>query len=253
MPGIRSTWQKAINPDDIDEMDISSFIRRPLRGVGIWGGYSQYVAGQSRQTTNISAQIGMGGCFVPSPDARGMMLVQRAPEWLTNVAGAATNPTQTLTNGNNATTPQEAVGIPPAGADPGQQVINTQSVYAALAQWTYISEVLRGRNGMVKTKFRMDIAPGSNIEIRNLGELFISQTATDSLQLGMVGTVQRVGLTLDAERSAGNTVFHLTHLRSVAENADARTSVDIHPLYPSQTPYTGAPLVDSFLFPSNQP
>lgn len=266
MPGLRPTWQKAIFADEIDTIDVASFIRRPLRGVGIWAGRELRAAASSRQTAGLYGTLRAGGCYVPDAEAKGMLLTQRAPGWLINVAGAATRPdVSTVGAGNGgarsptstATTPLEGDSGPAPDTSAVQEMKNTASVYEALARWIYVAEVLRGRNGSVRTKFRMDIAPGSNVQIFTLGERFVQAAlGKDELRAGLVGTVQRVGITLDAETPHASTTFHFTNLRTREENEDDRTSAPFHPLYPPPAgspsftnQFTGAPLVDAYLFP----
>jgi len=262
MPGLRPVWKKAIYSDDIETIDVASFIRRPLRGVGIYAGRDLRTAPYGRQTSGLYGSMGAGGCYVPDEEAKGMLLIQRAPSWLINVAGAASDPNVTTVGSRGgssrsatgtATTPLP-VGTPESGSlrpeeDPIAAVKNSGSVYTALARWIYIAEVLRGRNGSVRTKFRLDICPGSNVEVYALGEQFVFKAlGKDDLSAALVGTVQRVGIHLDAETPEAHTTFQLTNLRTSGENEDDRTSVPFHPLYPEAEPFTGAPLHEHYFF-----
>jgi hypothetical protein len=87
--------------------------------------------------------------------------------------------------------------------------------------------------------FRLDIAPGSTIKVENEGEQFI---ASDPLAAPFYAHVVRVSLGVDGEQPSIGTSFHLSHIRSEAENGDDRTSVLKHPLY--QETFSGCALVD---------
>lgn len=258
VPGIRLPWIKKILPDDIRQIDATSFIRRPIRGVGIWAGRDFRTAAYGRQTANLYAPLGVGGCYLPDPEAKGMLLIRRAPGWLANVPAAAGDARTTMIGGKDgarrptstATTPQEGneeALRPDEG--PVEAAKNSANIFENLAHWTYMAEVLRGRVVVVTTKLRFDIAPGSNVQVQAVGEPFIqSLLGADALRLDLLGTVTRVVTTLDAENRIGQTTFQLAHVRTVSENEDDRTSLDRHPLYPESEVFSGAPLVDGFLF-----
>jgi hypothetical protein len=276
MPGLRSTWRKSILVDEWDEAEISSFIRRPLRGVGIYAGREFRTASSSRQTAGLYGSLGSGGCFIPDPEAKGQILIQKAPGWLVNVPGAASDPGLTTTGARSdtsgeadqtpsstnaaskratstATTPVTAEDVAggtlrPA-ADPVEVMKETGSLYASLARWVYVTEALRGRTGLIKTNFRMDIAPGSTISVGFTGDRFVAKDdQPDQLNTPVIATVSRVGIQIDAEGGQAATTFHLQNVRTLQENQDDRTSAPVHPLYPDSVQFTGAPLVDAYLF-----
>lgn len=263
MPGLRAPYRVRIFDRDIDGIDVKSFIRRPLRGVGIYAGREVRTSASSAQTSSIYGELGAGGCYIPDLEAQGMLLIQRAPGWLINVTAAASSPAVTTTGTRDgaevrqptstATTPLPE-GTAESGAlrpteDPRDAAVNSGSVFENLARWIYIAEVLRGRNGMLVTKPRFDIAPGTNLAFHVSGDRFvIDRLGSDDLQRPFFATVTRVVTLFDADNAQGQTTLQLAHVRTSEENEDDRTSVDFHPLYPGQDPYLGAPLVNSYLF-----
>jgi len=117
------------------------------------------------------------------------------------------------------------------------------SYYDRTAQYFYAQEMLRGRFAVVQGKLRFDLAPGTNVTIRNAEPLFLEN---DQLSQDAVASIIRVGIVMNAESGQAGTSFQLEHVRTARENEDLRTSVPSHPLYTQF--YTGAPLLHDYLF-----
>jgi hypothetical protein len=127
----------------------------------------------------------------------------------------------------------------------GAAAANNVGLHDRMARYLYMMEVLRGRSGTLAGKFRLDIAPGTTVYIRNVGEQIIGDL--DLAATDLWATVKTVQIGLDSEESQAATVFELAHIRTPEENTNDRTSIASHPLYLNQV-YKGAPLVDEYLF-----
>lgn len=260
VPGLQETWQVTIPVEDLLQLHITSYIRRPLRGVGVFSGRDARTVNNATDpdVDSIYTFVGIGGCFLPDPEAKGQMILKRAPGWLSTVPDYARSVSNTalgreegqaVRETGSATTPQVAV----VGLEKKAQVaISTGELYDNLAHYLYMLEILRGRNGMLATKLRFDIAPGSTIFIENVGEQFISAQlnasgAGDLASPDIYATVMSVSIGLSAEAGKASTVLQLGHIRTRSENADIKTSTVSHPMY-SGVKFKGAPLVDEYLF-----
>jgi hypothetical protein len=233
---------KFIDFKDVDSWSTSAAATRPLRAVGI-------LPGSLRSETNYNADIvspipnQLGGCFLPDTKQPGMLQYRRPPWWLENVPLHDHDPQSTLfpTRPSSATTPQRTVN----GNTAATRTL-LANYYDRYAQFLYAQEMLRGRSAIVHGKLRFDLAPGTTILIQNAGTFFIKN---DQLARHGIGTVTRMNISLNAAEPSASTTFQLDGWRTAAENETDRMSIDHHPLY--ETIYTGAPLVDEYLFSEN--
>ncbi len=252
VPGLRGLYSKEVNTDDYNFVDLSAYIPRPIRGVGIYGGRAM----NSNPATDPNAQnpraVGIGGYYEPADPPRGMLLIRNAPPWLYNIpftysSAARTSGMRQGTPTNTATTVVNGSIAIKGGED--QKTANEVAALAngyfnRYAQTLYITEALRGRQGQLAGKLRFDISPGSNIKIGGSREQFIG--GDDALGQDLVGSVMRVSTTISAESGRAGTGFQLAYIRTTSENENDQTSIDRHPLY--STKFLGAPLVDGYRF-----
>lgn len=268
--GLRGTgsvnrWAK-IKSEDVSRMYLQGYVRRPLRGVGIFAGRDSNTTAMNPDGRNIASFNGVGGCYIPDENARGMIILKRAPGWMATLPNFTTGPSQSVMGRagpgapaaatNSATTPPDDItGLLPNQSS-GDAAIQTRGFHDRMAQYLYMMEILRGRVGTIAGKFRLDIAPGSTVFIEDIGEQIIEAAAAAGLTVAPVdlaspdiyATVKTVQFGLDAESGQAMTAFELAHIRNAEENADDRTSIPSHPLYLGQE-YWGAPLVDEYTFP----
>lgn len=247
IPGLRTHYDREIYAMDQEFVSIQSILPRPLRAVGLLNSFGQECQANQGQDS-APADAGSGGCYAPAgaAEAKGQVLVVRAPSWLTFVTETmeitgATNSVYT----KSATTPTG--GGPKAVKSPNQALKDTKQLAEWYCQYVYMCEALRGRSGTLAGKFRLDIAPGSTVKIHASPERFLG--GEDTLGSDLFATVNTVTCSLDAENGRAGTGFGLMHVRTGPENEDDKTSIPIHPLYAQA--YTGAPLTDSQRF--NQP
>ncbi len=248
VPGLRQYYQREILATDQEYVDFQAALPRPLRAVAVYNTfYSETAANFAQADTAPNYDVGPGGCFAPGGEAesKGQVLVRRAPRWLTNAAaGMSVAGALNSVHAKGATTP--GGGGPKGAKTPAQVVRDSGKLGSWFAQYLYMCESLRGRNGSIAGKFRLDIAPGTTVRIHNRPERFLG--GEDQLGVDMVGLVHTVTCALDAEQGKAGTGMGLTHLRTIHENDDDKTSIPIHPLFAQA--YTGAPLIDSMTFGS---
>lgn len=246
--GLRSTYDSVVMANEYEAVDLSGFIPRPLRGVGIYANVN-FRSG-ARDQAGPSAELGIGGLYQPSGVKEGMFLFKSCPLWLGNIMPYVARPSRTAGVGetipiNSATTPGAGGNSTVGGTDgktQGEQVEPASKLFDDFAHAIYINEVLRGRTGMLSGKLRFDIAPGSNIKIQGSAEQFIG--TADALAQNLVGTVVRTSIYINAQTATASTGFQIAHIRTQAENGKEETSIANHPLY--DTTFEGAPLVEDY-------
>ncbi len=259
VPGLRTPWQVRVAANEIDKLYVTSYNRRPLRGVGIYADRKAGTVngGGDQPQAQIVTLRGIGGCCMPDPNAKGMMLLRRAPGWLSNVPDFA-NPAGRTVLGRepggavkatgSATTPfVAALGVAAGNSRRFEASKATGELYDNLACYVYMLEILRGRSGMVSGKFRLDIAPGSTVNFTDIGDQHIASGGVDLASPSIYCSVMKVSNALDAEMGKASTVFSIAHVRTETENGDVRTSIAAHPMYDGVV-FPGAPLVDEYLF-----
>ncbi len=223
------------------QLDAAS--RRPLRAYGILSSLvTRSGADGFADDAPPDQKMGVGGWY--DTEKNGAVIIQAGPRWM----GAILSPARysDAASGGNLKEIGNAQ-FPGAGAKnnarddaKGRAVDKIKPLLNAYAKARYAQEILQGRYGVISGAFRVDIAPGSLVEIEGASEQFIADQ--DQFGLGYFGEVLRVSFMADAEAGALGTAFHVGFIRSADENADDRTSVDGHPLY--EETFEGCALVD---------
>lgn len=225
-----------------------SLIPKPLRAIGI------YASTESRYgSTNGRGPFvpQLGGCWGSDAreDADGTLLMMDPPTWLNNVHIAAQSPTDTTGLGKRKPTNSESTpgkGTKSSGASPDQVTRTTSLLLQDFAQTQFAYHSLRGRMLEITGKLRFDIAPGSHVVVAGSSELFLG--GVDVLASDMIGYVQAVTVTIDAEARNAFTSFRISHPRSKVENTKDRSSLPNHPLFEGSAIIKGAPLVREYEF-----
>lgn len=254
-PGLRTPYCKEIDVDDWDQVSVQMPTNKPLRGVGVTGMHhgtdGRSAPGKDQKRPSIT---GLAGCFAPTnPDKDGLLLFVGAPSWLQNVASSDYSAVRT-SGIKGRTAPSSALTPPTSskseiqgnseGKTPAEQVSEATQLYRYYAHMVYIKETLRGRVINVRTKLRFDIGPGSNVILRNNGDLFLKPN--QQLVGELIGTVTKVTYTISADPAACETRFELAWVRTTEQNKSDMYSLDGHPLIDSL--FTGCPLADDLAF-----
>ena len=247
VPGLRQTFDqeygngKVLDIRDITYLDTNGLSQRPLKAVGVLQPYGASRTGMYDRTPLQQ----LGGCYVGGE--AGMVIYKQPPPWLSSAPGHAHRMQRTAMPASPGSTTTPAEPGSSVGDDTGETPASTlnqlKDYYGNVAQAAYAYEMLRGRFAIVQGKLRFDLAPGTNVAIRNASPLFLDN---DQLSQDGVASIVRVGIAMSAESQTAGTSFQLEHLRTAAENERPQTSVERHPLY--QDVYTGAPLLHDYLF-----
>lgn len=248
--GLQSTFKKGINFSDIADWSSSFSAVRPIRGVGVMPGKAANFSGAGN---NIPINA-LGACFAPDDKKNGLVFFRRPPDWLEQVPYSAqkAEAVAVRAGANNigklkpssSLTPRAPQAVDKDEPQAPVAVLNElKDYYQRVAQYLYAQEMLRGRYAVIQGKLRFDLAPGSTVFIENAPPRFLEN---DQFGLNLIGSISKVGISLDAEGADARTTFQIDHIRTEAENESLSTSVPKHPLY--ENIYTGAPLIHEYLF-----
>lgn len=249
-----------ITPNEYADFSISAASTKPLYGVGVMGTYSTATLATSENKQCVGAYFIpkiQSGELTGEPSVReGMWMFVNAPGWLddwTNfdpetrsgdpsVVGLLTKPSSDTTGSPSQPLPSR---------DPDADVDRINNAMEGYAKWIYCANALRDRSGSVTGKFRLDISPGTILEVAANGESDDINPGTDTLTESLIGFVSRVTTNIDAEAGSANTTLELTHLRTKSENDDTtstdRFSMARHPFFAKH--FKGGYLVDKFKEP----
>jgi hypothetical protein len=240
-PGYREPYI-TIKADESTQIEWMRALGRPIRGVGMMAD-ARSMAGFELPAEGSPPELRVGGYYTP-PNAKGIIMMHKVPDWMTALfAPSLYGFDSTGASGTaigNASQPG-GTGTPLDIKDKTTKQL-TEVIKPFLdkyAQCLYAIEKLKTRQAVCSGPFRLDIAPGSTVKVDGAGERFIPG---DPLSAPFYAHVARVSIAVDGEQPMIGTAFHLSHIRSEAENGDDRTSVKEHPLY-TET-FKGAPLID---------
>lgn len=253
VPGLQTPFQVKLRADEMSYLGLDAMLSKPLRGVMVMGQYDYATMSRDMKGPPITNKNSAGGCYAPPmAEDDGLVLIQPARPWMSNVTSVSHDAQKTLTAGgrdptSTATTPGAGGGRgDETGQTPADTAIASKGMFDRLAHSIYCCEMLRGRFGVVYGKLRFDIAPGSTVYVENTRELHLKEADLLGSE-DYVATVVRVSIEIDAEGARAGTSFQLAHVRTKAENDEGVVSVDSHPLYKGAV-YPGAPLIDEYLF-----
>jgi hypothetical protein len=251
IPGLRNTWRD-ISPNEYDALRLDAVLPRPVRGIGVTGGIRGVsgATGQAKPPPGLPGKpliLGVGAYFENTDPlySSGMVLFRRLPEWLYALA-SPDGFTRLCATPNGV---RSMAAAPAASTSFINSIVHQNDVVAARSVWTeyaralYYVEILRHRRLSLRTRFRLDIAPGSSIHV-NINNDPQVQAQLVALGLGpgqdLYGHVARVSICLSSEDRQAYTLLGLSHVRSRAENVADATSTNSHPLWNGT--FTGAPL-----------
>lgn len=237
---LRGPW-RTIHAENYNTVQLTSDTPRPLRAIGI---LSSIGTRDGVDLTHAnSPPHGVGGWY--EGRETGQIMIRNCPGWMGQLTAmidfASTSSGANLKVMGNAADPGqgEAPEDNPKDAAPRRLIEVIQPLLDAYAQYVYVIESVKQRQGTLSGPLRFDIAPGSLVKIEGSGENFIPE---DQLGLAFYANVLRVTLYLDAEAQKAGTAFHLGYIRSEADVTDDDTSILKHPLY--ENTFLGCPLLD---------
>jgi len=222
---------------------------KPIRGLGIvvpMASTTGAVVGETGGQPNN--QTSVGPVYIPDMDASGAIALEYAPSW----ASTSLTPvgygvyTAGLKGAAIGTAISPAVGVTPDGATPAEFAEfagGAAKVLARLARARYANYVLQQRRVTLTGAFRLDIAPGSLLEVEVATDQHVADAVgMDKVSVGFYGQAMRVVLTLDSNAGEASTKLMLGNVRTYDEADDPKVTFDEHPLY--EDAFLGAALID---------
>jgi hypothetical protein len=257
-------WSFVLQPNEYADFHATTLAQRPLYGVGLYG-TSTSGTGVFDPTVN-SAEV--GSHYVANLKGEGAWMFFPRPSWLDDLKNrtvGTTSPTGSVVADvmNNAIPTLGVAGLDNLEAtntairnidaetvqrltEVKDQVGDAASRYAKML---YVANALRGRDYVVTTKLRFDIAPGCTILLK--GELTadngLGQEGTDYLDMDAVAFVTKVAITIDVESQRASTSLTLANVRTAEENKDPSFAIDEHPFFDDKF-FSYAPLVPELSF-----
>jgi hypothetical protein len=220
-----------ISADEETQVEWTRGLGRPLRGVGVLCN-AESSTGATKKGQPAPAALGIGGFYSPDDKAQGIIIIKEGPGWMNRLyspalyahgsVGSDGKPIGTAVHPGG----EKKADVPDAVATRLKETI--RPFLGKYAQALYALEKLRTRQAVCSGPFRLDIAPGATVRVENEGEQHITD---DPFSAPFYAHVARVSLAIDGEQPSIGTSFHLSHIRSEAENEDDKTSIDSHPLY----------------------
>lgn len=216
----------------------------PIRGVALFSSSAMLTFNASKEATP-EGLVGLfdvaDGAADGSEVSQGQLLARRAPLWchphcmpkldksvhVNLPAFGKYPPSRTNTDGQAevSTVPRERIR---------RSFLEKAQL---LARSIFISEVFLNRRCTISGRLRLDIAPGTPVQLELLGKNVPYYQADSPLW----GLVQSVTVSIDAERGRAGTSFLITHLHTQAERELPNLVVDKHPMYTQV--WTGTELV----------
>jgi hypothetical protein len=234
--GLQGEVHRTLQPSEYAQCDLSAFLPRALRAVGIHHPIAFNAGGHNNAAGVQVSRSGLAAlALAQDKDRDGLIMLKDPPLWLCD-------PTQPY-NYSYDTTAQAgrktrgyAIG-PPVGTaatkdeakrDPAATERDNVTVLQRFAEHWFALETLKGRAGELAGRLRFDIAPGSQVKVMMGTSVNLD---VDQLAEPLYGTVTRVSNVINAEMQRAGTSLSLAHLRTEAENNDPDTSVPAPPLY----------------------
>lgn len=231
IPGLSNWWNSGpnnytINAKDIESQEVSAFLPRPIRAVGLFSGYGSRAGCDGGVPSDDGVGAVIGGMYVSNAKA-GMVIMREAPRFLTNSIQASvfTGDATGLVGPRGNAFNHPGVGAAPGNPNPELVKQNARTLMDDLAHALYINEVLRNRWGSISGPIRFDIAPGSTIKIQGCSGAFLAPA--EERYASVVG----VTYNFDAMSLRCGTSYRLAHIKTLAEAQNADFTIQAHPFY----------------------
>ena len=234
--GLRGEPWREIDVHEYVQCELSAFMPRGLRAVGIHHPFMMTCGGHNDSAELVASRLHLAALWNPEPEVKGLIMLKDAPKWLCD-------PTQPYQYSYTTTgyVNDAVVGtvIDPAGTGvPARNRVedrhpvrierDMKTMLMKLAHHWFACEMLKGRVGELSGRLRFDICPGSQVRIRLGSSRHVDD---DQLAQPLLGSVMRVSTIINSEMQRAGTAFALAHLRTDEENRDDRYSVNKPPLY----------------------
>jgi len=219
VPQHAKTWRK-LAANEIFSGELSTFAPRPMSGLILLDPEvsARYVHSYGLLKPDMAYALGWSSEEVrPGASPQGMVLFRQAPRWLLGDGGASLNTLFGSLKIPTAVSPQQTAQPmkPPPETDGKTKLLGDK-----LAQAMFYDEQYKLRQSTINTRFRLDIAPGSSVQVER-------PTAPGSWAL-VSANVVGVRLYMSRAAAQAGTSLQLSHLRFGDEEADA---LEQHPLF----------------------
>lgn len=239
MPALRDAYCTRITANEIVQLDTLEPISKPVKAIGVISGTRDMF--NSSEAMSLEDVYAISACFSPSDNPRnnGRVDVIPPPAWLRRLATFQDAATVALTEqvlAGGTVAPGQP--LPPVDES---KIDGIAGILRRYAKMVYYERRISGKSLKIVGKLRFDIAPGSVIRVSATPDQFqgMGQIATE-----FQGYVNRVTVVIDVTRRAANTIFQLSHNRTIEDNALDSFTTDRHPMFSEQ--FYGAPLIDQY-------
>jgi hypothetical protein len=233
-----------ITPDEYYSADIpQGDIPRPIRAFGILSGMNSLANADGLPNTDPEiGRMKVGGWYEVKDRKLGVVRIEAPPRWAAGCLGefeyAGTS--AGAKNKTVATAEHPDAAGPPSKSTRKARARKAKSVASFLVRYARTRlayEQFVGCQGTFSGPLRMDVAPGTCVELVTSTDPFLEY---DALKTSFFGSILRLSTVIDAESRMVATSFHLGHVRTQRENAVEANALDYHPLF--EDVFVGAPL-----------
>lgn len=241
MPALRDAYCTRITANDIIQLDTLEPIGKPVKAIGVQSKTRTIL--NTSEALSLPADDVIGACFSPSDNPRnnGRVEVIPPPQWMQSLAmeqdAALTSINDQIIAGGTISPGQP---LPPVDES---KITGIAGILRRYAKAVYYERRIAGKSLKVVGKLRFDIAPGSIVRVSATPSQFQGQ---GQIATEFQGYVNRVTIVIDITRKAANTIFQMSHNRTMEDNALESFTTERHPLFAGQ--FYGAPLIDQYDF-----
>ncbi len=229
IPGLSETW-RIINGDEYGALKFQGGSVRPLRGVGVYGGFGTLAGGGLPASVAVDLdRLSIGGYFQGATS--GQVVFKNCPAWMNRLAGTSL-PARAVNRPSGSSLFPGLSNAAEVANLAAAEIAGQGRLMNAYAKALYVQEVLKTRALDLTGRLRVDIAPGSMVEVQVDPRKFLS--GGDRVVESQHGLVLQVNHSIDAETPHASTSMHVAHLRSASENKKIGYSVARHPLWGSK-------------------
>lgn len=250
-PGLRGKVQRTIWGTQYEQIQMSNVMIRPLRGVVMYRGRAQAMAGSDLEHNQLPPEDATAGIFYEGRKKDGLIMFKEVPRWLSDVVPRSAFGTPTKVPVGTANSPDPGATPDPdiyATKTPAEVMLMMNSMLKRYAQTAYLQEILRGRQGFLSGKLRFDICPGSCVKIEGVEEKGLRGKGTGFEEF-QYATVIGVSTAINSETNSAATGYQLMFIRNETENKDDSLTTDANPLWAHpDSKWYGAPMVTEWPF-----
>lgn len=227
-PCVSSTWRR-ISADQQYRIEDTRFAMRSIAALLLVRGAQMQTNSEDQDPNFLASVIGASSDLAldenPKRPIRGMVMIRTAPEWLLGRSSLYlyTQDTARISDYLRMAGNMVQRRTKPVPNEPEQAAAQATLAANAFARaWLY-NELYKPRSLVLRGPLRLDIAPGSQLEIASSGLAGLGTTRA---------SVTAVQVSVSATPADACTQLMMNHVRSGAE---LKNELDSHPLYEGPT------------------